>query len=252
MAMQLPSFETCTDFHIKRPAPKLRIEPKKRSGTLAARPAPKLQIAEEPAAAWTEKAAVFVEWCHSQLMKKPDALDYVTKRGFTLESIARFKLGFNPKDFFRKRTDWGLNEQLKEDGKPRMLWLPAGLVIPTFASDGKVIKVKIRRTAWSEGDKRPKYAGVSGSKECPSIYGNQALPVALVMESELDALLVQQIAADLVYCVALGGSSKPLDAETDSLLKKQQQQSFSCPTLTRRERRPGRNGKRCFRTFIAF
>lgn len=40
------------------------------------------------------------------------------------------------------------------------------------------------------------------------------------MESEIDALLIQQEASDLVYCVALGGSTKPLDIQTDQLLRK--------------------------------
>ena len=43
---------------------------------------------------------------------------------------------------------------------------------------------------------------------------------ALIVESELDAVLCLQEASDLVWCVALGGVSKPVDEETDGLLKK--------------------------------
>lgn len=32
-------------------------------------------------------------------------------------------------------------------------------------------------------------------------------------------MLVQQFAADLLYCVALGGSTKPIDTDTNALLR---------------------------------
>lgn len=50
------------------------------------------------------------------------------------------------------------------------------------------VKVKIRRTAWKEGDKLPKYVEVSGSKSSFSVYGDITLPVSLIQESEFDAL----------------------------------------------------------------
>jgi hypothetical protein len=76
----------------------------------------------------------------------------------------------------------------------------------------------------SEG-KKPKYTpskylNISGSKHAPSIFGDSSLPCVLIMESEFDALLVLQEAADLVYCIALGGSTKPIDSETEQLIGK--------------------------------
>ena len=50
------------------------------------------------------------------------------------------------------------------------------------------------------------------------VYGNTDLSVALILESEFDALLVQQESGDICFCVALGGSTKPLDRDTDKLL----------------------------------
>lgn len=61
---------------------------------------------------------------------------------------------------------------------------------------------------------------MSGSKQCPSVYGDQTLKTAFVIESELDALLIQQFSSDLIYCVALGGSTKSLDFETNQLLRR--------------------------------
>lgn len=203
----------------KEACAKLKIEPKKQGITRTIKREIKPSIANDPTELWQSKGKAFVEWCHAQLMANQTALNLVKNRGFTLESIERFKLGFNPKDLWRIREDWELELQTKEDGTPRKLWLPAGIVIPTFTND-QVIKIKIRRSNWQEGDKLPKYVEVSGSKSCPSIYGNSNLKIALILESELDSLLIQQEADDLVYCVALSGSTKPLDLYTDQLLKR--------------------------------
>lgn len=175
-------------------------------------------IASDPPASWIEKATAFVEWCHLQLVNNPAALAKIQERGFTTESIIRYKIGFNPgdaqgRDLRRNREDWGLEEVY------RKLWLPVGFTIPTFNPDGKAIKVKIRRSSWKEGDKLPKYVEVSGSRSSPSVYGDTSLPLGLVLESEFDGLLIQQEASDLIYCVALGGSTKPIDAHTDALLR---------------------------------
>ena len=198
---------------------RLKIEPKKINSTQPIRQERKPLIVSDPSEVWQGRAKAFVDWCHTNLISNSDAIALVTKRGFTLESIKRFKLGFNPKDLFGNRTEWGLEEEIKDDGKPRKMWLPTGLIIPTFSENGNVIKVKIRRLNWKEGDKYPKYVELSGSKQCFSIYGDTSLPCALVLESEFDALLVQQFASDILYCVALGGSTKPIDQQTDLLLR---------------------------------
>lgn len=204
---------------------RLKINPKGRELKPVNKIHQRLQTAGEPPALWIEKATCFIDWCHSKLMSNLAVLPQIHKRGFTNESLKQYKIGFNPGDirgydFRRNRSDWGLEDQFKADGSIKGLWLPIGFTIPTFNAKKQVIKLKVRRSMWSEGDKLPKYVEISGSKACPSIYGNIRLPIVLVLESELDGLLVQQFASDLLYCVALGGSTKPLDAETDGLLRR--------------------------------
>lgn len=203
---------------------RLKLTPKPRNFSTEPRPVPKPLIAADPPLLWQEKAGSFANWAHEQLMRCHQAKQQILRRGLTEESIKRFKIGFNPGndrgwDFYRHREEWGLEPQLKEDGKQRKLWLPKGFTVPTFSSDDSVVKVKVRRSAWHKGDKLPKYVEVSGSKQAPSVYGDITLEVALVLESELDALLVQQEASDLVFCVALGGNTKSLDFHTDKLLR---------------------------------
>jgi hypothetical protein len=88
--------------------------------------------------------------------------------------------------------------------------------------------VKIRRSDWKEGEKLPKYVEVCGSKQCLSVFGDTSLASGIVLESELDGLLIQQEAADSVFCVSLGGSTKPIDLHTDKLLKNTSKLIF-CP-----------------------
>lgn len=211
----------------KEACERLKIEPKKRSMFTSIKFEFNLPTAKEPSEFWKEKALAFAEWSHCQLMKNETALAYIRGRGFTIESIKQFKLGFNPKDLWRSREEWGIESQTKEDGTLKKLWLPAGVVIPTFSCD-QIVKIKVRRSNWNEEDKLPKYVELSGSKHCPSIYGDQTLKTALIIESELDALLIQQFSSDLIYCVALGGSTKSLDLETDQLLRRTSTLLF-CP-----------------------
>ncbi len=202
----------------------LKITPKTRLFTSMPKQPPRPVIAINPPSIWMEKATAFMEWCHTNLINNSEALKKVQDRGFTTESIRKYKIGFNSGDnrgydFKRSRQDWGLEERIKDDGTSQKIWLPVGFTIPTFSNDGQIIKLKIRRTAWKEDDNLPKYVEISGSKSCSSIYGNTTLPVGLVLESEFDALLIQQEASDLLYCAALGGSTKPIDAHTDALLR---------------------------------
>lgn len=215
------------DFHgmsYRDACTQLKITPKPRQFTPTRKEPPRLFIAQNPPIIWIEKATAFTEWCHTNLIKNPEAFKKVQERGFTTDSIRKYKIGFNSGDsrgydFKRNRRDWGLEERLKDDGTPQKIWLPVGFTIPTFSDDGHVVKLKIRRSAWKEDDKLPKYVEISGSKSCPSVYGNTQLPVGLMLESEFDGLLIQQEVSDLLYCVALGGSTKSIDAHTDAVLR---------------------------------
>ena len=51
------------------------------------------------------------------------------------------------------------------------------------------------------------------------MFGDLNLPIGLVFESELDALLVAQEAWGIAFTVALGGSTKPIDYQTDLFLR---------------------------------
>lgn len=214
-------------FKFKEACERLKLEPLNFLSAKTIKQDKGLVKAENPCNVWQEKAKEFVTRSHENLMNDKNALAEFTNRGFTTDSITRFKLGFNPNDFWNSREEWGLPIEKKGDGHFRKLWLAEGLVIPTFFKND-VIKINIRRSKWFDGDKFPKYAEVSGSKKCPSIYGNVGLETAIIIEGEIDGLIIQQEASDLVFSICLGGSTKKFDFNTDLILQTTERLLF-CP-----------------------
>lgn len=182
----------------------------------------KVSVAVEPSKMWQDKALAFVEWSQKQLRQSKSAMDDFKQRGLNESTINQFKLGYClgelDKDFFLNREEWGL-PSLKVEGKVKKLWIPKGLVIPTISSKGNILKLKIRREKWHKEDPLPKYVEVSGTMQSPSIYGDTLQDVVIVVEAEIDALLINQAAKEICYCIALGGVSKKPDIKTDHLLR---------------------------------
>lgn len=193
----------------------LRIEPKERHNVQAIRhnvPTWTPQPAEIPSEAWRSKAERFVAWCHDRLLENTEILEWLERaRGIDRKAIEAAGLGWNPADAWRDRPEWGLPEELNAEGKPKRLWLPAGLVIPAYAPDGKLMRVRVRRP---EGE--PRYVVVAGSSNMPLVCGESG-PVVIV-ESELDALLIGSKVPG-VLVVALGSASIRPDRETTAAIE---------------------------------
>ncbi len=214
----------CRDFlglDFKSACSKLGVVKERRSSStyFFARPKFVASSAISPSELWIEKATAFAADCHKNLLNSSYAIGLLQARGFSLGMMKEFSLGWKPSDTFSDYPQWGLPISYNEAGKERKLWLPKGLVIPTF-SNSHAIKLKIRRNAWQEGDKYPKYVEVSGSMKAASVYGNINLKVIVLVEAEFDAMLIQQFASDLCYSMAIGGVGKRPDAATDKLLNK--------------------------------
>lgn len=167
---------------------------------------------------WRIAAKAFIERCHDCLLSSQAGLNLLEVRGITKETISTFRLGWNLKTIYDNRSSWGMPIQFKEDGRVRKQWLPQGIVIPSL-ENGILFRIKIRRSEWHLEDKLPKYAEVSGGLQRPSIYGDYRKPF-VVLESELDAIVIQQFASDLCCCLSLGGVSKRPDKQVHELLCK--------------------------------
>jgi len=204
---------------------KLNLEKKNYSLLTPSKPR-KLQIAQEPPSIWQEKALSFTNWAHLNLMNIPQYLSMLEDRMLSVETIKKYRLGlcindkgYRSKDFFLHRSYWGFSEEFKTNGKIKKLWLPYGLVIPSFELWGQIVKLKIRRLEWHTNDKLPKYVEIIGSMQKPSFFGCDTHLPAVLVESEFDAILIQQEACDLCNSIALGGAGKRADAASHEFLR---------------------------------
>lgn len=163
-----------------------------------------------PEGIWQEKAQALVDYAATELLRAPEHTAWLMARGIDEVTAKAFKLGWidgkNGKDLFRARAAWGLPPEKREDGTDKPLWIPRGLVIPWCAIDG-VHRVRIRRPT---GD--PRYYVIPGSAmSCfmmPRAYVHRAY---IVVESELDAIMLDAQVGDLCGVVALGNSSRKPD-----------------------------------------
>ncbi len=166
-----------------------------------------------PGDQWSLKAGQFVEWSEQQLWttdQGKEALSWLHGRGLLDDTIKRFRPGWNTQNWFPKREAWGLPTVRKDDGKPKKLWLPLGLVIPKIAGE-RVDRVRVRQP-----DGNPRYFLVPGSDTGPLVIPGG--PACVVVESELDAILLHQEAGDLAAVVALGSASIRPDREAAAIL----------------------------------
>lgn len=166
--------------------------------------------ANPPTPQWQFHASAFIKSCHIDLINNPSTVAFLKAREFTIDSIKRFQIGWNKNSFF---AEW-LGEGFK-----RKIWLPKGIVIPYFKGEA-LSKIKIRRTDWHSKDHYPKYVEVQGSMAGPAVYRSDLNSSVLILESELDAMLVQQEAEELCSVIALGGASKKPDKDTHAFLLK--------------------------------
>lgn len=173
-----------------------------------------------PPDAWQDKARALVADAHTALLANPAQLEWLARRGISTQSVHRFRLGWIEKDLFRARAAWGLPEELKENGKPKKLWIPSGLTIPCL--DGEtVLRVRIRQP-----EKDPKYYVLPGSAQNPApllcIPDTWPGPhhACIVVEAELDAMLLAQEAGDLVSVLAVGSATiLPRDVKSQEFAK---------------------------------
>lgn len=153
---------------------------------------------EAPPQQWRECAAGFVFWSQSKLS---GALEYLTGRGLTEQTIRTAGMGYNPTNREASRAKWGLEKDADYGDR---FWLPAGIVIPWYVGS-QLWKVSIRRDTVKPDQER--YKTLPGSSN--ALYGVDSLqpgkPAALV-EGVFDALATRQAAGDLCGVVASGTS----------------------------------------------
>jgi hypothetical protein len=166
---------------------------------------------------WQLKAKSFIAWTHQQIFNQPDTLHMLEKRGLPLAAIRQYNIGWNPKEIWRDKITWGLEETESK------LWLPRGIVIPSLETNGNVQRIKIRRYEWQENDTVGKYIAISGSMNGLTIIGDKNNEIMVVVESELDAYAIHHATSDFVCVIAVGSNIKNPDNITDLLARTKNQ-----------------------------
>ena len=177
-----------------------------------------------PGPVWAERAEDFVSRSEAMMGIYKPAVEYLQGRGLNLETIRAARLGWNSRDQWQAREAWGLLAEIKENGKPKKLWLPAGIVIPVMKG-GVAVRVKVRRSNQDvEQDRKRtpdrdplRYYALPGSK--PDFMALGHGDAVVVVESALDALLVHQEAGDLVSCMAVDSAQAKPDAQAAARLQ---------------------------------
>ncbi len=178
----------------------------------AARPVFTPKVLASPAALWQAKAAELVDRAHAALLERPEDLAWLAARGLPLAAVQAFRLGWingepGRMGIFRPRKAWGLEPKTKQgkDGRQvlkRTLFIPRGVLIPAFGTDGKALRLRVRRTNADTAEWGDKYMVVEGSCMAPLLLGLEPRAV-VVVEAELDALAVHHAAGDLAGSLAV-------------------------------------------------
>lgn len=135
---------------------------------------------------------------HEQLIADPSKLEWLeTERSIKAETAKRFGLGWIYQDHYFRRHDFGLENTGKK------LFIPSGLTIPY-----PDIRLRIRR---DNPGKQDRYRTVAGSTNDPFLIGNFHETTAVILESELDAILLSQESQRNLFIVALGSAQKKPD-----------------------------------------
>lgn len=154
-------------------------------------PAERLAV---PPDAWRERAGKLAAHANAALMADDARLVELSGRGINPDAAERYRLGWLPGErgndcYFRDREAWGLAPQLNDKGKPRRLWIPAGLVIPALGPQGEVLRLRVRRPdAHRERSRNDaKYVIIPGSSMHPLLLRPECRAI-VVVEAELDAI----------------------------------------------------------------
>jgi hypothetical protein len=166
---------------------------------------------EYPPIEWRGQANLFISKAENCLWSSAggEARNWLHNRGIRDEAIKKARLGWNPKDVYDSRASWGLEEEILDNGNPKKILIPRGLVIPGYNSWGAAVRLRVRNP---EPDAEHRYRLVAGSKTFPMILNSSKNRgrYYVVVESELDGILLHQEAGDIVNVIALGSASTRL------------------------------------------
>lgn len=174
-------------------------------GAQSSGPAFKIQISPPPkpdpapSPQWQERGREYIELCESTLWGSSGgpARDYLHGRGLSDTTLEHFRIGYNPGDWYDLAGAWGSSDKV---------YLPRGITIPCLVG-GTLYYIKTRRIE-AHIPKSKRFIQVSGGR--PGIFGADNLRgcwLAVFVEGEFNAMVLDQEAGDLAGVVSLGSAS---------------------------------------------
>lgn len=171
------------------------------------------QIARGPSQKWIDQAEAFMQQAHKYLFTSggKGALDYLISRGFTLETIKHFHLGYCPRWEKQNASLWGLDDQ-------ETVTVAEGIVIPSYI-EGTLWHLDTRRLRkfkdeTPEAFQKRRYHEIPGGVTC--LFNADTIepdrPV-IVTEGRIDAMIAWQELRDLAACVATGSAGDSQGAQ---------------------------------------
>ena len=191
--------------------------------------------AEDPEK-WMSYAEKMLAEGQEAIFSTPAALAWLAQRGIDAAAIRAYGLGYRTPEGsktgrYRYRTALGLGQKTAKDGhEVTKIFLPRGILIPTFRTDGRLINIrtrkhnadvlaeKVRRDGKSE-----KYLSLEGGADPTFVLQStqpEHLATYFIVEAELDAMLVHHISGGFVGAVAIRSNRNKPDAVTHALLSK--------------------------------
>lgn len=168
----------------------------------------------EPSAVWCAYAARLLSEAEERIWREPTALTWLARRGITEEAVRTYRIGYLPAESaryqgrYRVRAALGLSPRTGDDGRERTrLFIPRGIVIPTFAPDGRVMNLRFRRHIKDLTEQNnSKYIELEGSCKTPLFLRSSRhtpLAVYFVTEAELDAMLIHHATGGVIGALAV-------------------------------------------------
>lgn len=102
-----------------------------------------------PGNIWQARARRLVEEGERRLLQPhgqgKKLLDWLVEtRGLTADTIRVHRLGFQVADIWDSPEDWGLEPVRKDNGVPKKIWIPRGLIIP-YCQGEHIFRIRLRR-----------------------------------------------------------------------------------------------------------
>lgn len=138
------------------------------------------------------------------------ALKHLHWLGLKDETLHKYRIGFNPTESFELLEEWGLPAEVNKKGNPKKVWLPKGIVMPWYL-ENVLSGIKIHRYLKKEQKSKGEQSEYLVKGSLPGLFGAENLQnvlIALFTDNEMDAMLLNQEAGDLLGVASFGKPAK--------------------------------------------